>query len=159
MAMTVLPASTPEVFTAAGTRLPVVLLLPSWPEVLAPHAASVPSVHSTTVCITPAAMAMTVLPASTPAVFTSTGRELLIRVLLPSWPPSLFPQAASVPSEHNARLCPPPAATAMTVLPASMPELLTATGTELLVVLPSPSWPLLLSPQAAKVPSEHSARP
>ena len=48
---------------------------------------------------------------------------------------------ATVPSAHSARLWPLPAATAITVLPERTPEVLTATGTLLLVVEPLPSWP------------------
>ena len=46
----------------------------------------------------------------------------------------------------------------MTVLPASTPVVITATGTLLSVALLLPNWPKLLSPQAATLPSEYSAK-
>ena len=61
---------------------------------------------------------------------------------------------------HSAKLYDVPAAMLTTVLPASTPPQFTNTGTrELLVLLlPLPSWPYELLPQAASVPSAHSAR-
>ena len=67
------------------------------------------------------------------------------------------PHAATVPSEHTATEMNLPAATPTTVLPASPPVMLTATGTELPTVLPFPSWPESLMPHATTVPSEHAA--
>ena len=52
-----------------------------------------------------------------------------------------------MPLLSNARLCFPPAATAVTPLSP-----LTATGTELFAVVPLPSWPLRFSPHAMTVP-------
>ena len=86
-------------------------------------------------------MATTVLPASTPLVFTATGTELGVVLPSPSWPKVLNPHAATVPSEHSARLWTLPAATSTTVLPESTPLASTATGTRLGVLLPLPSWP------------------
>ena len=98
------PASTPASLTSTGTELLAVLLLPNWPLGLLPHAAKVPSEHTATVCNPPPAIAVTVLPASTPLRFTSTGIALSVVLLLPNWPASLRPQAANVPSEQMTRL-------------------------------------------------------
>ncbi len=46
----------------------------------------------------------------------------------------------------------------MTVLPVSVPVIVTATGTMLSVVVPLPNWPTPLLPHAATVPSEQRAR-
>ena len=46
IATTILFASAPLRSTRTGTLLPVVLLLPNWPLLLAPHVASVPSAQS-----------------------------------------------------------------------------------------------------------------
>ena len=96
------------------------------------------------------------MPESDPVNGTATGTKLGVPLVLPSSPELLPPQAATVPSEHTAteKYC--PAATPTTVLPASPPVMLTATGVALLVVLPIPSWPLLLLPHVATVPSEHN---
>ena len=82
----------------------VALALPNWPYELAPHAARVPSAHNAALNVSPAETAVTVLPASTPVRFTSTGTELATVLPLPNWPHVLLPQAATVPSEHVARL-------------------------------------------------------
>lgn len=89
-------------------------------------------------------MAETVLPESTPKVLTATGNELLVVLLLPNWPKWFHPQLANVPSEQSARLCWAPAPNAITVLPESAPTLLTATGINRFVVLPSPNSPSAL---------------
>ena len=72
---------------------------------------------------------------------TCTGTLLEPDVSLPSpsWPSSFSPQELAVPLDISASTCCPPAATAVT--PASP---LTATGTSLLVYVPSPSSPLPL---------------
>ena len=125
---------------------------------LSPQAATVPSEHKARLWVAPAATETTVLPASTPVFVTNTGTLLSVVLLLPSWPYSLNPQAATVPSEHKARLWAAPAATETTVLPASTPLCVTRAGTWLSIVLLLPSWPYPLPPQAATVPSEHKAR-
>ena len=66
---------------------------------------------------------------------TATGTLLFVLLLLPNWPLLFLPQAVTVPSEHKAKWWESPAATAMTVLPASTPVTLTATGTLLFVLL------------------------
>jgi hypothetical protein len=45
-AVTVLPDSTPVRVTSTGTGLLDVLPLPNWPNVLYPHAVTVPSAHA-----------------------------------------------------------------------------------------------------------------
>ena len=129
-AVTVLPSSTPLRSTATGTKALLLVLLPNWPELLAPQAASVPSAHNAKLWLPPAAMAMTRLPASKPLVSTATGRVAVVVELLPNWPLLLYPQAATVPSEHNARLWESPAATATTRLLANTPLRSTSTGSE-----------------------------
>lgn len=47
---------------------------------------------------------------------------------------------------------------AMTLLPESAPEVVTATGMLLATVPPLPNCPSVLVPQAAIVPSEHRAK-
>src|SRR5579885_1593940 len=86
---------------------------------------------------------------------TWTGVERLVVVPSPSWPESFIPQAHTVPSFFTARLCATPAASAVT---PTMPPL-TWTGVERLVVVPSPSCPSSLAPQAQTVPSFFRARP
>jgi hypothetical protein len=58
-----LPASTPTVFTGCGLALLEVLPLPSCPDRLFPHAASVPSEQATTLKSKPAAIAVISFPA------------------------------------------------------------------------------------------------
>ena len=85
---------------------------------------------------------MTVLPKSAEipeSVFTATGVARVVVLLSPSWPWSLLPQAATVPSEYSARLWTAPDERAITVLPARMP--VTGTGTLLLPKMEGlPSW-------------------
>ncbi len=102
-------------------------------------------------------MLVTVLPESTPPIATARGTLVAVKLPMPRFCP--FPQAATVPSEQSARLYSFPAVMAVTVLPASAEPAaaLTATGTWLSVLLLLPSWPQLFFPQAATVPSEHSA--
>src|SRR5450759_2655880 len=97
-------------------------------------------------------MAVTVVP---PGRLTATGVLLLVVVPLPSWPYVLQPQASTWPVEVSARLWLVPPAIAVTVVPEGR---LTATGMLLMVVVPLPSWPLLLLPQASTWPVEVSAR-
>src|SRR5450759_3934955 len=86
---------------------------------------------------------------------TTTGVLLLVMVPLPSSPSKLKPQARTWPVEVSARLWEKPPATAVTVVPEGR---LTATGMLLLVVVPLPSSPEKLSPQARTWPVEVSAR-
>jgi hypothetical protein len=68
-------------------------------------------------------------------VVTATGTLLLVTVLLPSWPSEFFPQqyaAPLLPSAHA--LNPLSAVIWVTVTPDSTPDVVTATGTLLVVV-------------------------
>ena len=86
-------------------------------------------------------------PAASGLVFTITGTGLLLVLLLPRSPSLLSPQVTMVPSVQRAEdelSLEPPAPIATTVLPdrAETPlTVFTATGTERLVVVLSPSWP------------------
>src|SRR5712692_8118025 len=79
---------------------------------------------------------------------TTTGTLLFMVVPLPSCPNELSPQARTDPVDVRARLNVPPAATDAIVVPTGR---LTGTGTPLSVVVPLPSWPELLVPQASTV--------
>src|SRR5450759_433287 len=80
---------------------------------------------------------------------SGTGVLLLVVVPLPSWPEPLRPQASTWPPDVSARGWYGPPATAATVVPAGR---LTWTAGLLSVVVPLPSWPLLLKPQASTRP-------
>ena len=92
MVSAVMPASAEmpaAVLVSTGTLRCVVVLSPSWPDVLSPQAATVASAHSARLWLPPAATAITVLLASaeTPAaVLTATGTRRGVAVLSPSWP-------------------------------------------------------------------------
>jgi hypothetical protein len=74
---------------------------------------------------------------------TLTGVALLVVDPSPSWPMLLPPQHVTPPLVVMAHVWSPPAEIAMT--PEDRPD--TLTGVALLVVDPSPSWPMLLPPQ------------
>ena len=93
-----------------------------------PQAATVPSLHSANEWMSSADTDTTVLPASTPVMSTDTGVDELSVEPLPSRPKALPPQAATVPSLHNASEWLDPTDTATTVLPDSTPAMSTATG-------------------------------
>ena len=61
-----------------GTLRFVVLPSPNWPEEFKPQAARVPSEQRAKPCVLPVPIAVTVLPASTPALLTDTGALLLL---------------------------------------------------------------------------------
>ncbi len=86
-------------------------------------------------------------PDSTPEVDTATGTRLCVVMLFPSWPLPLAPQQYAAPLEPAAQVWPYPAVICMMLTPDSTPEVDTATGTRLLVVLLIPSWPFPLDPQ------------
>src|SRR5450759_144027 len=148
MAVTAVPEGR---LTATGVLLLVVLPLPSSPYALSPQASTWPVEVSARLWLVPPAIAVTVVPEGR---LTATGMLLMVVVPLPSWPWRVRPQASTWPVEVSARLWSPPAM-AVTVVPEGR---LTATGVLLLVVLPLPSWPLLLLPQASTWPVEVSAR-
>src|SRR5450759_4913146 len=154
MAVTVVPEGR---LTATGMLLLVGVPLPSWPEALEPQARTWPVEVSARLCSWPPAMAVTVVPEGR---LTATGVLLLVVVPLPSSPEALKPQARTWPVEVSARLWKPPPAMAVTVVPEGR---LTATGVEMqkqpvVLVVPLPSWPELLEPQARTWPLEVSAR-
>src|SRR5580700_1516579 len=96
--------------------------------------------------------------ATTPlSPLTCTGTSLFALPPLPSSPLPLPPQAHSVPSDFNAR----PVVTRLAIAPTPV-RLATWPGTLLTVpsgvLLPLPSCPTKLSPQAHTVPSALSAR-
>src|SRR5438445_5951744 len=73
---------------------------------------------------------------------TPVGLELSSVLALPSWPEELFPQQSAPPPSIRAQLWASPAARAVTPARSPLPPTAaTATGVELLVVLPLPSWP------------------
>ncbi len=98
---------------------------------------------------------------SAPAPLTNTGESLCAgdpREPSPIWPLLFKPQAATVPSSKSAKPWLEPAAMAFASLPESAPVIITACGNWLPYVVPLPSWPKVLMPQEATVPSEQSAR-
>src|SRR2546422_994304 len=94
---------------------------------------------SAQLCSPPAAIAVT--PLLRP--MTSTGKKRLLVVPSPSWPTKPPPQHLTPPTLVSAQLWKSPAAIAVT--PLLRPK--TATGSNRLMVVPSPSWPELLLPQ------------
>src|SRR5256885_2076253 len=94
---------------------------------------------SAQVCRPPAATALTA-PAR-PG--TSTAVLLSVVVPIPTWPLAFQPQHLRSPPLVRAQVCSSPAAIAVT--PFARPA--TSTGVLLAVIVPSPSPPLLLSPQ------------
>jgi hypothetical protein len=85
---------------------------------------------------------------------TATGTELSVMVPFPSSPSSLEPQPQARPVESRARIAVPPPEISLKVTPFGIT---TATGTELSVVVPFPSSPKPLSPQAHARPVESMA--
>src|ERR1039458_761761 len=140
--------------TGAGTLLlSVVLLLPSGPL---PQAQTLPLLVNARLWSSPAAMATT-WPLKPTTSLTGTGTLLPVVLPLPSSPAELSPHAQTFPSEVNARLWLEPAAMA-TTWPLKPMTSLTGTGTLLSVVLPLPSPPSALYPQAQTLPSPLNAK-
>src|SRR5258707_13981102 len=84
---------------------------------------------------------------------------LPVTVPLPNCPLLFHPQAQTVPSLFSARLCKPPPARAVTPVRKPTPAgPSTCTGVLLLVTVPLPNSPSLLTPQAQTVLSPLSAR-
>jgi len=85
---------------------------------------------------------------------TSTGVSVLLVVPFPSSPLWLSPQQSMWPLASSAHVCTPPELTWVAVVMLS-----TSTGvSDELPVVPSPSWPLLFSPQQSMWPLESSAQ-
>ena len=79
--------------------------------------------------------------------------------LLPSRPLVCRPQQAVVPSVATAQVCAVPALTEAMSLPANgVPVVVTAVGTSFCTMVLSPSWPLVLLPQQATMPSVVTAQ-
>src|ERR1700686_943139 len=138
--------------TMTGVRLPVVVPLPSWPSWLLPQARTWRIHVSARLWKPPPAMEVTVVPAGR---LTAIGLRLPVVVPLPSCPELLAPQARTWPGEVNARLWASPPETAVTEVPEGR---LTPTGVRALAVVPLPSWPELLKPQASTWPVDVRAR-
>ena len=85
-------------------------------------------------------------------MLTATGTALCVALLLPSWPLVSRPQQYAAPVLSSAQVLLPPATIWVRVRPASTPPVYTGTGEVLLMVEPSPSWPLLLLPQQYAAP-------
>jgi len=150
MALTVRPAKTPLVSTAAGTIEWTVLLLPSRSKVDPQQKAWPPAMAQT--LDEPTLMALTVRPAKTPLVSTATGTSELAVLLLPIWPDQPSPQQKAWPPAM-AQTLDEPTLMAVTVRPAKTPLVSTATGTDDWAVLLLPSRPLLPLPQQKAWPS------
>src|SRR5207253_8981699 len=72
---------------------------------------------------------------------------------MPSWPYPLAPQQYAAPVVVRPQLCkPPPTAIPPRATAENVRPPVTATGTELEVVEPSPNWPSELSPQQYAAP-------
>ena len=86
---------------------------------------------------------------------TSTGEVLSISVPSPSCPNSLEPQHRTEPSSNTVHVWYEPAETPTAFLPSGMDDF---SGSRLGVLDPSPSCPLLLSPQQLTEPSSRIAQ-
>src|SRR5690606_1908896 len=100
IAVTVLPASTPEVFTAVGTVWGVSLPLPILPREPLPQQYAAPSAIAQAWSL-PALMAVIVFPLSAPVASTAIGARVLFSMPtapLPSCPMPPLPQQYATPS-------------------------------------------------------------
>ena len=123
--------------TATGTKLSVVLLLPSCPLKLLPQQLTAPVFNNAHVWKTPAVIETAVAPPING--FTATGTELVTVVPLPSRPERLWPQQLTAPVFNTAHVWEPSAVIETAVAPPI--NAFTATGTELVTVVPLPSRP------------------
>src|SRR5262249_38728570 len=127
--------------------------LPSSPNPLSPQMSTWPVLVSVRLSNWVAATPAALVPAGS---LTVTGVVLLlVTVPMPSCPDSLSPQASTWPVLVSARLCVWPVLIALTVVPTVSG---TGMGTSLGVVLPLPSSPSRLAPQASTSPVLVSAR-
>src|SRR5207253_1945531 len=122
------------------TLLVVVVPLPSCPLALLPQAIALPPLSRARLCVAPAAIALTPLRPPTATGVTSPR----VKIPLPTCPCRSSPHAITVPPLSSARLCLPPAATAVTPLRPLPP-----TGALLATIVPLPSCPSALFPHAA----------
>src|SRR6185437_2854376 len=123
----------------------VVLPLPSSPFALSPQAQTVPSLFTARLWSHAAAIAITL-----ERPFTCTGVELGVFVPTPNSPEPFPPQAQTVPSLFSAKLN---SSSQQPLAIATTPErLLTCDGVEVATVVPFPSSPKPLSPQAQTFP-------
>ena len=129
--------------------------LPNWPSPFSPQFQTETGVPPTIamVLLEPAEIAVAV-PVNVARVGT---RLLALSVPSPSWPALLSPHPQTEPSCRRITECALPTATETAGVVATLGRPLTATGVRRWVVVPSPSWPLELSPQARIVPSFISA--
>ena len=95
-----------------------------------------------------------VLSPPLPRPLTSTGTELFVLVSSPSCPEELLPQHLTAPDSVRAQVWSVPALIAFTPLPRP----LTSTGTELFVLVSSPSCPEELAPQHLTAPGSVRAQ-
>src|SRR5258708_19779563 len=117
MATTLLPG--PRPFTSTGRSWSVGRVAsPNWPDLLLPHASTVPSFFSARQCDPPAAIAMAPLPGPSPS--TCPGAERLSLWPSPSSPEVPFPHAHTDPSVLRTRTCDRPPTSATT--PLSFPS-------------------------------------
>src|SRR5947209_8221572 len=131
-------------------------VLASWPAESLPQPRPEPSVPRT---------AAVHRPAVTPARYTllipvtRSGVEWSVSVPSPSCPELLPPHVHTEASTVMPLVWVATAASKPAAMPAAWVKPVTLAGTELETVVPLPSWPCLLSPQAHTVPSERRARP
>src|SRR5215472_2926726 len=126
--------------------------LPSSPCRPNPQASTWPVLVRARLCASPALIAFTVVPVGR---LTGTGVWLSVVVPLPSSPLVFKPQASTWPVVVKARLWKQPARIALIVVPAGM---WTFTGVARKWVVPSPSSPDALEPQASTWPVLVKAR-
>src|SRR5215469_7950029 len=135
-----------------GTLLLVVLLLPSWPNSFSPQARMPPLLVRASTCRPPATAEVTVVPPRS----TGAGWWWSVNVPSPSSPKTLEPQASRWPAPVSARLNTPPPMSLVTFLTEDGMVILT--GVSRSIVVPSPSCPKSLSPQASTRPALVRAR-
>ena len=144
------PASfTPLMAVTATGRLRVVVLpSPSWPVLLAPQARGVPSASSTRLVSPWTLRALAPL-----SPLTGPGVKRLKSVPVPSGAIAIVAPGGGRAIQQHGHSC------GRSPSRSSGPPLspLTATGVCAAVLVPSPSWPVPLNPQAWTVPSTSSA--
>jgi hypothetical protein len=162
--------------TATGASLSVVVPSPSCPELLAPQEETVPSLRKARLYSQPAETAFTSVRPLTGTGVRAQAPSLHVSgpvvVPSPSWPARFWPHAITVPFLRTARLW--PLAVQAQPRPAiAVTSLRPLTGTRVLLqgtflppvsqvsgplLIPSPSCPRAMSPQAITVPFLRRAR-